>query len=87
MYKLVQIHQVMGSREIIQKSIIFKEVIFIGRSHTPDLNSPAFRRHDRHLTKSLVDHDDNVRTSVNLSQCQTSNIQTTSDVSHDGCTP
>ena len=57
----------------------------IGRSRTPDLNSPAVRRHDRHVTKSLVDQDDNFRT--NVSRCQTSNIQTTGDVSHDGCTP
>ena len=45
------------------------------------------RRHDRHSTKSIVGHDDNFRTSVGVCQCQTSNIPTTHDVSHDGYTP
>ena len=59
----------------------------MGRSCTPDLNSPTVRTHDRHSTKSPVDDDDNFRISVDVSRCQTSNVPTTSDVSHDGCTP
>ena len=41
----------------------------MGRSCTPDLNSPRVRSHDRHLTKSPVDHDDNFWISVDVSQC------------------
>ena len=58
----------------------------MGRSRTPELNSPPVRTHDRHSTKSPVDHDDNFWISVDVSQCRTSNVPTTSDVSHDGCT-
>ena len=52
----------------------------------PDLNSPTVRTHDKHSTKSPVDDDDNFWISVDVSRCQTSNVPTTSDVLHDGCT-
>ena len=39
----------------------------MGRSCTPDLNSPRVRSHDRHLTKSPVDHDDIFWISVDVS--------------------
>ena len=56
------------------------------RSHTPQRYSPPVGTPDRHSTKSAVDHDDNVQISLDVSQCRTSHVPTTSDVSHDACT-
>ena len=56
------------------------------RSHTPQWYSHPVGTPDRHSTKSAIDHDDNVQISLDVSQCQTSDVQTTSDVSHDTCT-
>ena len=41
---------------------------------------------DRHSTNSAIDHDDNVQISLDVSGCQSSDVQITSHVSHDTCT-
>ena len=55
-------------------------------SCTPHWYSTPIGAPDRHYTKSVVDHDDNIQISVNASQCPTSHVPTTSDVSHNACT-
>ena len=49
------------------------------RSCTPQRYSPPVGTPDRHSTKSAIDHDDNVQISLDVSQCQTSDVQTISD--------
>ena len=56
------------------------------RSCTSQWYSPPVGTPDRHSTKSAIDHDDNVQRSLDVSQCQTSDVQITNDVSHDHCT-
>ena len=85
MHNIVEIRHVMGSQEIVHHIQVSDDLM--GRSCTPHLNSPTFRTHDRHSTKIPLDDDDNFWISVNVSRCRTSNVPTTSDVLHDGCTP